>query len=62
MKIMEDETCRLCMDEVEAEAHFVCSCPALANIRLWLIGNAIIGTEPMSDRSVKNMPDITRIM
>jgi len=60
MKIIQEDTCRLCMEEVETAAYIVCSCPELASIRLRFIGRSITGNEHMSDLSLKNRLGVTR--
>ena len=60
MKILSDDTCRLCMEDEETAAHVVCQCPALTSKRLKVIGMHLCKESDMYRLTFKQMLDMTR--
>lgn len=59
MRLVEDDTCRLCLEEVETATHIVCECPALSRRRLAIMGNQIIGEDMMGRLELNKLLAVT---
>lgn len=55
MGIVSDSTCRGCGLEPETARHFVCSCPALKNLRTKHLGDFYITPEEQLDLDLANV-------
>lgn len=58
--LVEDDTCRLCLEEQETAAHILCQCPALARKRFELIGHHWIEDSAISSMSYRQMLALTQ--
>lgn len=60
MTLTDNDMCRLCLEEPETAAHILCQCPAMAGIRLTIVGRPFIGEAQIDQLTYKDMLELTR--
>ena len=60
MGLIEDDICRLCLEEAETAVHILCQCPALASRRATVLGRRFIGEDSAANLKFKDILALTR--
>lgn len=60
MGLIEDDICRLCLEDTETAAHIICDCPAIARKRRDTFGSGHISEHDLKDVSYKDLLALTR--
>jgi len=55
LKLVEEEDCRLCLEEQETAVHILCNCPALASTRMSVFGQRFLAEDKLDNLKFKDM-------
>jgi len=55
LNLIEEEDCRLCLEDQETTVHILCHCPALASTRMSVFGQRFLAEDKLDNLKFKDM-------